>query len=159
MFAQDNKSNDIKTEPHSIEMHPEIFNPRTKLEIAPVQTIEITTSNTSPVEEANKLALSTLLIELGHGNREFVNKLQEGFDKAIELTVANPTTPIVGMKSLVLQADRAINVFKSLEMPKTRCIAKSSRKRKLETIEEEEPQEAPKKQKLTEKEEKNCRIM
>ena len=159
MFAQNTNPSNIKEEPHSIEIQPEIFNPRTKLEIAPVKTIELTTSNTSPTEEAHKLALSTLLIELGHGNRDFVTKLQEGFDKAVELMIANPSTPIVGMKSLVLQADRAINVFKSLEAPKTRCIATSSRKRKLETI-DEEPEKVQKKQKLSDdKEDKNCNIM
>ena len=137
----------VKTEPASME-EIRFTNPRTVLQIAPVSVFEITTSKSSATENATKLALETLLIELGQGNKDFVSKLKEGFDKAIELTVSNPTTPIVGMKALVLQADRAINVFKTLEAPKSRCIARSmSRKRKFEQDDEKRDESVTKKPK------------
>ena len=128
-MSNQNAMNNVKIEPASME-EIRFTNPRTVLQTAPVQVFEITASKPSATEDATKLALETLIIELGQGNKEFVTKLKAGFDKAIELAVSNPTTPIVGTKALVLQADRAINVFKTLEAPKNRCIAKSTRKRK-----------------------------
>ena len=140
----------VKIEPASIE-EIRFTNPRTILQTAPVHVFEITSSKPSAIEDATKLALETLIIELGQGNKEFVTKLKAGFDKAIELAVSNPTTPIVGTKALVLQADRAINVFKTLEAPKSRCIAKStSRKRKFEQDVEKRDENVAKKPKNSE---------
>ena len=76
----ESSANNIKIELSSTE-EPRFTNPRTALEIAPIEILEINASNTADNKTVSKLALENWLLMISQGNQDFATKCKRVFEK------------------------------------------------------------------------------
>ena len=76
----ESSTNNVKIELSSTE-EPRFTNPRTVLEIAPIETFEITSSNTADNKTVSKLALENWLLMISQGDQDLATKFKRVFEK------------------------------------------------------------------------------
>ena len=117
----------------------------TKLEIAPVQHLEIHHEGKTENEILLTAAFDALAYELGVANDEMVRSIKANFERAFDVYKVNAKMPILGLKAIDTAADKAVKAYAILgtvEEKKifahSRPIKVASRKRKAVKMEAEE---------------------